>query len=116
MRLGKRVIELEDVSFSYPESTRNILNQVTWRLNPGQRVGVIGVNGAGKSTLLKIMSGELTPTSGKIKRGKTVQLATLAQLPQIGQMNPDLRVVEAISQIKRADYLGRKRNHRHETG
>lgn len=99
-RLGKRVIELEDVSFSYPGSKRKILNQVTWRLNPGGRVGVIGVNGAGKSTLLGIMSGELTPSVGKVKRGKTVQLATLEQTPQIRGMNPDLRVVEAISQIK----------------
>lgn len=99
-RLGKRVIELEDVSFSYPGSTRKILNQVTWRLNPGQRVGVIGVNGAGKSTLLGIMSGKLSPTTGKVKRGKTVQLATLEQTPRIEGMNPDLRVVEAISQIK----------------
>ena len=99
-RLGKRVIELEEVSFSYPGSKRKILNQVTWRLNPGQRVGIIGVNGAGKSTLLRIMSGKLTPTAGKVKRGKTVQLATLEQTPQIRGMNPDLRVVEAISQIK----------------
>lgn len=99
-RLGKRVIELEDVSFSYPGSSRKILNQVTWRLNPGQRVGIIGVNGAGKSTLLGIMSGKLTPTAGKVKRGKTVQLATLEQTPRIQGMNPDLRVVEAISQIK----------------
>ena len=99
-RLGKRVIELEDVSFSYPGSKRKILNQVTWRLNPGQRVGIIGVNGAGKSTLLRIMSGKLTPTAGKVKRGKTVQLATLEQTPQIRGMNPDLRVVEAISRIK----------------
>ncbi len=99
-RLGKRVIELEDVSFSYPGSRRKILNRVTWRLNPGQRVGIIGVNGAGKSTLLGIMSGKLTPTQGKVKRGKTVQLATLEQTPQIRGMNPDLRVVEAISQIK----------------
>ena len=99
-RLGKRVIELEGVSFSYPGSKRKILNQVTWRLNPGQRVGIIGVNGAGKSTLLGIMSGKLTPTAGKVKRGKTVQLATLEQTPQIRGMNPDLRVVEAISQIK----------------
>ena len=99
-RLGKRVIELEDVSFSYPGSKRKILNQVTWRLNPGQRVGIIGVNGAGKSTLLRIMSGKLSPTAGKVKRGKTVQLATLEQTPQIWGMNPDLRVVEAISQIK----------------
>lgn len=99
-RLGKRVIELEDVSFSYPGSKRKILNQVTWRLNPGGRVGVIGVNGAGKSTLLGIMSGELTPSAGKVKRGKTVQLATLEQTPQIPGVNPDLRVVEAISQIK----------------
>lgn len=99
-RLGKRVIELEEVSFSYPGSRRKILNRVTWRLNPGQRVGIIGVNGAGKSTLLGIMSGKLTPAQGKVKRGKTVQLATLEQTPQIRGMNPDLRVVEAISQIK----------------
>ena len=94
-RLGKRVIELEDVSFSYPGSKRKILNQVTWRLNPGQRVGIIGVNGAGKSTLLGIMSGKLSPTAGKVKRGKTVQLATLEQTTRIQGMNPDMRLEEA---------------------
>jgi ATP-binding cassette subfamily F protein uup len=76
-RLGKDVVDLENVGYAAGEKT--ILSNVTWRLGPGDRVGLVGVNGAGKTTLLKLVSGDLEPLSGRIKRGKTVNIATLTQ-------------------------------------
>ncbi|KQZ05055.1 ABC transporter ATP-binding protein [Microbacterium sp. Root53] len=76
-RLGKDVVDLLDVSVSYGE--REVLHRVEWRLAPGERTGILGVNGAGKSTLLGLISGAVEPTEGRVKRGKTVKVATLTQ-------------------------------------
>ena len=72
-RLGKDVIDLLDVSVSF--DGRPILRDVEWRIGPGERTGIVGANGAGKSTLLGLIAGTVTPDSGRVKRGKTVQLA-----------------------------------------
>ncbi|QYM75730.1 ABC-F family ATP-binding cassette domain-containing protein [Leucobacter luti] len=76
-RLGKEVVNLLDAGVSYGD--RVILKDIEWRLAPGERTGILGVNGAGKSTLLGLISGTLEPTSGIVKRGKTVKVATLTQ-------------------------------------
>ncbi len=76
-RLGKDVLDIENLSYSIAE--RELLHDVTWRLGPGDRVGLVGVNGAGKTTLLKLIQGTLDPSAGVIKRGKTVNIATLSQ-------------------------------------
>ncbi len=76
-RLGKDVIDLLDVSVSY--NGRPVLRDVEWRIGPGERTGIVGANGAGKSTLLGLIAGTVTPDSGRVKRGKTVQLAMLDQ-------------------------------------
>ncbi|GAA1678125.1 ABC-F family ATP-binding cassette domain-containing protein [Microbacterium lacus] len=75
-RLGKDVVDLLDVSVAYE---RPILTDVEWRIAPGERTGILGVNGAGKSTLLGLVAGSVQPTSGRVKRGKTVKVATLTQ-------------------------------------
>lgn len=76
-RLGKDVVDLLDVSVSYGD--RPVLRDVEWRLAPGERTGILGVNGAGKSTLLGLIAGSVEPTEGRVKRGKTVKVATLTQ-------------------------------------
>ncbi|AIC47816.1 ABC-F family ATP-binding cassette domain-containing protein [Rhodoluna lacicola] len=76
-RLGKDVLDIENLNYSI--GNRELLHDVTWRLGPGDRVGLVGVNGAGKTTLLKLIQGGLQPTGGVIKRGKTVNIATLSQ-------------------------------------
>ncbi|CAN02357.1 putative ABC transporter, duplicated ATP-binding protein [Clavibacter michiganensis subsp. michiganensis NCPPB 382] len=76
-RLGKDVVDLLDVSVSYGE--KQILKDVEWRIAPGERTGILGVNGAGKSTLLSLVAGSLQPTTGKVKRGKTIKVAVLTQ-------------------------------------
>jgi ATP-binding cassette subfamily F protein uup len=75
-RLGKDVVDLLDVSVAYD---RPVLTDVEWRIAPGERTGILGVNGAGKSTLLGLVAGTVEPTSGRVKRGKTVKVATLTQ-------------------------------------
>ena len=101
-RLGKDVIDLEDVSVSFPrpDGTRlSVLSGVTWRLAPAERVGIVGVNGAGKTTILNLLRGDLTPTSGRVKRGKTVQVATLSQDTHELDALADMRVVEAVADV-----------------
>ena len=76
-RLGKDVLDIENLH--YEIGGQELLHDITWRLGPGDRVGLVGVNGAGKTTLLKLIQGTLQPTSGIIKRGKTVKIAILSQ-------------------------------------
>ena len=76
-RLGKDVVDIENVSVSYGDNV--VLNDVTWRIGPGDRFAVLGANGAGKSTLLGLVSGTVKPTQGRVKRGKTVKIGMLDQ-------------------------------------
>lgn len=80
-RLGKDVVDIEDVSVSFEgaNGTTNVLKDVTWLIAPGERTGILGVNGAGKSTLLGLVTGAVSPTTGRVKRGKTVKISTLTQ-------------------------------------
>ncbi|RAC08853.1 ABC transporter ATP-binding protein, partial [Burkholderia multivorans] len=75
--LGKDVVDLLDVSVSFGD--RKILDDVTWRIGPGERTGILGPNGAGKSTLLGLIAGTLEPSTGRVKRGKTVEVGVLDQ-------------------------------------
>ncbi|HWM98015.1 MAG TPA: ABC-F family ATP-binding cassette domain-containing protein, partial [Streptosporangiaceae bacterium] len=101
-RLGKTVIELEDVSVSAGD--RPLLNRVTWRLGPGDRVGIVGVNGSGKTSLLNVLDGTGLAgpgglhADGTIVRGKTVRLAHLSQ--ELTELDPDQRVREAVEEIR----------------
>ncbi|EJZ87100.1 hypothetical protein HMPREF9241_00689 [Schaalia turicensis ACS-279-V-Col4] len=101
-RLGKDVLDLEDVSiaFTRPNGEANIIfDGVTWRLAPGERVGIVGVNGAGKTTLLNLLRGDIQPDSGRVKRGKTVEVATLSQDTHELDALADMRVVEAVAEV-----------------
>jgi ABC transport system ATP-binding/permease protein len=76
-RLGKDVVDLLDVGVTFGD--REILRDVEHRLAPGERLGIVGANGSGKSTLLSLIAGTLTPSTGRVKRGKTVRIGTLDQ-------------------------------------
>ena len=97
-RLGKDVVDLLDVSVSFDGT--QILDRIEWRIAPGERTGILGPNGAGKSTLLSLVSGRLQPTSGRVKTGKTVQVAVLdQQLADLAQFADD-RVREVVARKK----------------
>jgi len=105
-RLGKDVVDLENVGVSYGD--KEILRDVTWRIAPGERTGILGVNGAGKSTLLGLVSGTLQPSSGRVKRGKTIKVATLTQqLFELEDIWND-RVSDVISRQKSTYITGGK--------
>ena len=109
-RLGKDVIDLEDVTvvLGEPPEQRTILDRVTWRLAPGERVGLVGVNGAGKSTLLRALTGEQPLTAGRRKVGKTVHIAHLTQEVRELDRFTDWRVIEAIEDVRQWTTLGGK--------
>lgn len=105
-RLGKDVVDLEDVSVSFDD--HQVLDHITWRIAPGERTGILGVNGAGKSTLLSLVAGSLVPTSGRVKRGKTVKIATLTQrLDELESVQND-RVSAVIAEKKTSYSVGGK--------
>nr|WP_300336794.1 ABC-F family ATP-binding cassette domain-containing protein [Actinomyces sp.] len=110
-RLGKKVLDLEDVTVRYPLGSggqREVLRKVTWRLAPGERVGVVGVNGAGKTTLLRLLEGLQEPTEGRVVRGKTVKVATLSQSTHELDPLADVRVVEAVAMVGERVSVGGK--------
>ena len=110
-RLGKDVLDLEDVSLTIDDgegSERQLFDKITLRLAPGQRLGLVGVNGSGKTTLLRLLNGELQPTSGKVKKGKTVQTAVLSQeVRELDDVSTS-RVIEVIESEKRVFAVGGK--------
>jgi ATP-binding cassette subfamily F protein uup len=93
-RLGSKGVELRDVSFAWPDGT-TVLRNVSLRLEPGARVGVVGPNGAGKSTLLDLVAGRLHAVSGAVERGATVQLGYYDQLGRTLDLTQ--RVREAVA-------------------
>jgi ATP-binding cassette subfamily F protein uup len=102
-RLGRTVLELEDATAEI--AGRTLLNHVTWRLGPGDRVGIVGVNGSGKTTLLRTLTGERPLQGGRLVKGTTVQLAELSQ--ELVDLPKDMRVLEATEQVAKYVRLGK---------
>ena len=105
-RLGKDVVDLIDATVSFDD--RRLLDRVTWRLAPGDRIGIVGVNGSGKSTLMRAIYGDLPLSAGKRKVGKTVSMAYLTQEVRELDTFDDWRVIEAIEDVKAFTRLGDK--------
>ncbi|MCW2829934.1 MAG: transporter ATP-binding protein, partial [Aeromicrobium sp.] len=104
-RLGKDVVDILDVSVSYDHE---VLKHVEWRIGPGERTGVLGANGAGKSTLLGLVTGKVQPTSGRVKKGKTVKVVTLTQeLDELKDVGAD-RVSDVVGRQRTAYVSGGK--------
>ncbi|WP_394555204.1 ABC-F family ATP-binding cassette domain-containing protein [Agromyces sp. MMS24-JH15] len=108
-RLGKDVVDLLDAGVEYPApggGTRTVLRDVEWRIAPGERTGILGVNGAGKSTLLGLVTGAVEPTSGRVKRGKTVKVATLTQeLAELAEWS-EHRVSAVVAELRSSYQVG----------
>ncbi len=110
-RLGRVVIELEDAHIETPagehgEPGRVLLDDLTWRLAPGERVGLVGVNGSGKTTLLRALAGEVDVAPGRRVEGLTVSLGWLKQ--ELDDLDPDQRVIDAVESVATRIMLGDK--------
>lgn len=105
-RMGKDVVDLLDAGVSYGDA--QVLHAVEWRIGPGERAGILGRNGAGKSTLLGLISGAVSPTTGRVKRGKTIKVAALTQQFDLLDEVWDERVSEVIARKKTSYDVGGK--------
>ncbi|TNC37219.1 ABC-F family ATP-binding cassette domain-containing protein [Mumia zhuanghuii] len=92
-RLGKDVLDLEDVSLT--RGTATILDHATWRLGPGDRLGLVGPNGTGKTSIMRLLAGTLEPDRGRVKRGQTISVAYLSQA--LDELDPNERVLDSVS-------------------
>ncbi|MGB8961773.1 MAG: ATP-binding cassette domain-containing protein [Pseudonocardiaceae bacterium] len=103
-RLGRTALELEDVTVTI--AGRCLLDHETWRVGPGDRIGLVGINGSGKTTLLRLLAGEREPDSGRRVQGQTVFLGHLHQ--ELEGLPESLRVLEAVEEIASRITLGRR--------
>ncbi|GAA3945318.1 ABC-F family ATP-binding cassette domain-containing protein [Actinomadura viridis] len=103
-RLGKTVFDIEDATVEVAGTA--LFEHLTWRLGPGDRIGLVGVNGSGKSTLLRLLDGAVTASAGRVVRGRTVQLAHLSQ--NLEELDPARRVLESVEEIKHRITVGKR--------
>src|SRR6188768_3742014 len=68
---------LQNVTFEF--GARVIVEDATWHIHPGERIGLIGYNGTGKSTLLKLFVGEYSPSKGTVERSRNSSIGYLHQ-------------------------------------
>lgn len=72
-RKDKPVLRLKNVCFTYPNTDRLALNNVTASCCLSSRIAIIGANGAGKSTLIKVLTGEMSQQSGEVWKHPTLR-------------------------------------------
>jgi ATP-binding cassette subfamily F protein uup len=101
-RLGKDVLDLEDATIT--RGGRDLVHRVTWRLGPGDRVGLIGVNGAGKTSVLSALAGVTVPEEGRLRTGRTVTLAYLTQ--SLDSLDPEQRVLPSVESVRSVATVG----------
>ena len=92
-RLGKKVIDLT-------LTKHKVLKPFNFRLEPGERVGLVGANGSGKTTFLELLAGNAEPEVGQIERGETVSVGYFDQhTDRLAHLDPDTRVLDAIKDV-----------------
>lgn len=96
-RLGRKIIELHGISKVF--DGRTILDNFSYNLLRGDRIGIVGHNGAGKSTLLHMIAGTLAPDSGFVETGTTVKIGHFSQEGR--ELDFSQRVYDFIHEIAR---------------
>ncbi|WP_345410416.1 ABC-F family ATP-binding cassette domain-containing protein [Actinomycetospora chlora] len=102
-RLGRTVVELEDATLRVGD--RTLVDRQTWRIGPGDRIGIVGINGSGKTTLLRAVGGERPLDGGTRVQGTTVRLAHLSQ--DLADLPMHRRVLQAVEDIAERVTIGR---------
>ena len=95
-RSSRVVAELEDATVGYPDGDGPVVSGATFAIERGQSVALVGPNGAGKTTLLKLILGELSPTSGRVRVSSNVRVAAFGQ-HQADELDGAKRAIEVFS-------------------
>lgn len=104
-RQGRVVVELEDARIDAPDG-RTLVDHLTWRLAPGERIGLVGVNGSGKTTLLRAIAGDYPLAEGRRIEGQTTKIGWLRQ--ELDDLDPSRRVIDAVEDVATYITLGKK--------
>jgi ATP-binding cassette subfamily F protein uup len=94
-RLGNTVFELHHAVIKAGD--KELIDNLTWNVGPGDRIGIVGVNGAGKTTLMRTLAGLTQPAAGKLVTGITVKIAFLTQ--HLDELDPTWRLLEAVEKV-----------------
>ena len=101
------MITFDNVSVGYGDKV--VLSRITHRIDPDDRIALIGVNGNGKSTFAKLLAGELSPMSGQMLRAKTLDVAYFAQ-HQLDHLKPDETPYEHVVPLMPNDSEAKRRS------
>jgi ATP-binding cassette subfamily F protein 3 len=93
---GRTVVEVAGLSMQYGE--KRVLENVSFTIERGDRIALVGVNGAGKSTLIRLLSGQEMPTTGTLKLGHNVVAEYFAQ-DQYKVLDPGARMLEDMGRV-----------------
>ncbi|MDO4908835.1 MAG: ABC-F family ATP-binding cassette domain-containing protein [Corynebacterium sp.] len=104
-RLGKKVIDLIDSTITTPND-RVLVEDLTWLIGPGDRIGIVGVNGSGKTTLMGVIAGDYPLAAGRRSQGSTVRIGWLRQ--ELDDLDPNLRLLEAVQEVASYVEFGKK--------
>lgn len=101
------MITLDGVSAGYGDKT--ILRHINMRIDPGDRIALIGVNGNGKSTFAKLLAGDIKPMGGSFAKGKKLEIAHFAQ-HQMDKLKPDWTPFEHVVELMPTESEARRRS------
>lgn len=101
-KLGGTIVELNDVRLEL--GGRTLIQDLTLYLTKGERIGIIGQNGAGKTSLLKLVTGEMQPTKGVVKRGNQTKISYFDQ--SRSTLKDDWTVFDNVAEREGADRTG----------
>ena len=94
-RLGNTVFELHHALIRAGD--KKLIEDLTWNIGPGDRIGIVGVNGSGKTTLMRTLAGLHQLSAGKLVTGITVKTAFLTQ--HLDELDSEWRLLEAVEKV-----------------
>jgi ATP-binding cassette subfamily F protein 3 len=101
------MITLDGVAAGYGD--KKVLKNITMRIDPDDRIALIGVNGNGKSTFAKLLAGDIQPMGGEMRRGKKLEIAHFAQ-HQMDKLHPDWTPLQHIVELMPYDNESKRRS------
>ncbi len=107
------MITLDGVSAGYGDKT--VLRNITMRIDPEDRIALIGVNGNGKSTFAKLLAGDIAPMGGRFSKGKKLEIAHFAQ-HQMDKLQPEWTPLEHMVDLMPKDNEARRRSRLNQMG